>query len=96
EAPALRANRENLLRYLDVALAELGQLRGWLERDDGPSLTAALTEAAEARAVWLYERGQGNWESIGDTPAMPTAGDVLGRMLLGGLAPKRGEKDTKG
>ncbi|MEP7357347.1 MAG: prephenate dehydrogenase/arogenate dehydrogenase family protein, partial [Anaerolineales bacterium] len=28
EAPALRANRENLLRYLEAALAELGQLRG--------------------------------------------------------------------
>jgi prephenate dehydrogenase len=96
EAPALRANRENLLRYLDAALAELGELRGWLERDDGPSLTAALNEAADARALWVHERSQGNWDAIGDTPAMPTAGDVLGRMLVGGLFGKRGAKDDKG
>jgi prephenate dehydrogenase len=95
-APALRANRENLLRYLDAALAELGRMRGWLERDDGPSLTAALAEAAEARAIWVHERGQGDWEGIGDSPAMPTAGDVFGRMLVGGLFGKRGEKDDKG
>jgi prephenate dehydrogenase len=95
EAPALRANRENLMRYLDAALAELGQMRGWLERDDGPSLEAALTDAAVLRAVWVHDRGEGKWESIGDAADLPTAGDVLGRMLLGGLAGKRGEKDDK-
>jgi prephenate dehydrogenase len=96
ETPALRANRENVLRYLDAALAELAMMRGWLERDDGPSLTEAFHEAADTRANWVHERGQGNWEAIGDTPAMPTAGDVLGRMLVGGLFGKRGAKDDKG
>ena len=93
EPAVIRANRENVLRYLDAALADLQTLRQWLARDDGPSLEAALTEAAELRAAWVAVRAKGDWEHLDDVQTdMPTAGDMLGRMLVGGLMGKRGEK----
>ncbi len=86
---ALRANRENTLRYLDAALAELQALRQHLAADEAAAVDAALAQAVERRAAWLAERRQGNWEQLG-TPALklPTASNMLGRLLVGGLFSK--------
>ncbi len=93
---ALRANRENALRYLDAALAELQALRQRLAADEAAAVDAALTQAAERRAAWLAERRQGNWEQLG-MPAvkLPTSSGVMARLLVGGLFSKR-DDETKG
>jgi hypothetical protein len=51
----------------------------------------ALAQAAERRAAWLAQRRAGNWEALEHTAVpLPTAGEHMGRLLLGGLA---GRKD---
>jgi prephenate dehydrogenase len=85
EAAALRLNRENALRYLDAATAELDRLRDWLARGDDLQLEAALAEAAGRRAEWLAQRKRGEWDAPGQPSSLPGAREELGRMLLGGL-----------
>ena len=92
---ALRANRENVLRYLDAALAELQALRERLAA--GEALDEALAQALAQRAAWLADRQRGDWERLGETQtAMPTASDMLGRFLVGGLLSKRIDDATGG
>jgi len=85
---ALRANRENVLRYLDAALAELQALRQRLAA--GEALDETLAQALAQRTAWLADRQRGDWERMGEArSAMPKAGDMLGRFLVGGLLSKR-------
>jgi prephenate dehydrogenase len=94
---ALGANRENVLRYLDAALAELQTLRQQLAGGEAAALEIALAQAAEQRAVWLADRRKGDWEHLGDAqPNLPTANNMLGRFLVGGLLSKRIEDATGG
>ena len=94
---ALRANRENVLRYLDAALAELQALRRGCRRAKPRRSTRRLAQAADRRAAWLAERQRGDWERLGETQsAMPTASDMLGRFLVGGLLSKRADDSTGG
>ncbi len=88
---ALRANRENVLRYLDAALAQLQALRQNLAA--GEALDEILAQVTEQRAAWLADRQRGDWEHFGETQSnMPTASDMLGRFLVGGLLSKRGDE----
>jgi prephenate dehydrogenase len=92
---ALRANRENVLRYLDAALAELQALRQQLAA--GEALDEAVAQALAQRAAWLAERQRGDWERLGEAQsAMPTASDMLGRFLVGGLLSKRADEASGG
>ncbi len=83
---ALRFNRENALRYLDAALAELKSLREKLAAEDPAALTEGLNEAAARRAAWLADYVRGDWETP-ESPAapLPTPGGELKRFLVGGL-----------
>jgi prephenate dehydrogenase len=91
DSGALAANRESLLRYLDAALAGLAEMRAWLGQGDALTVKQALAQAAERRAAWLAQRRAGNWEALEHTAVpLPTAGEHMGRLLLGGLA---GRKD---
>lgn len=91
EPAVLSFNRDSILRYLDAVMTALGALRERLASGDAPGLRAALIDAAERRAAWLADRRRGDWESppAGRTE-VPSAGAMLGRLVLGGLAPKRG------
>jgi len=94
EFAALRYNRGNVLRYLDTLLADLQSVRQWLaaEDDEGRLLQATLDEMAERRAVWLSQRRRGEWEAAENPPVdMPRAGDMVGRMFVGGLLSRRGK-----
>lgn len=86
DTSALALNREAVLRYLDAALAELHTLRDLLARDDRLTLEQIIAEAATRRAEWAAERARGEWEKQAQ-PALnvPTFGESLGRMLVGGL-----------
>ena len=64
---ALRANRENVLRYLDAALAGLQALRQHLAADE--AVDEPLAQAAALRAAWLADRRRGDWEHLDETPA---------------------------
>jgi prephenate dehydrogenase len=83
---ALSLNREAVLHYLDAALTELHSLRDLLAKDDTLTLNRIITDAASRRAQWAAERARGEWEKQ-DSPApvVPTLGESLGRLLVGGL-----------
>ncbi len=94
EFGALRYNRANVLRYLDVLLAELQSVRTWLAQDDddGRLLEKTLEAMAERRAEWLSQRRRGEWEAGENGPVdMPRPGEMVGRMFVGGLMNKRGK-----
>jgi prephenate dehydrogenase len=89
EPGALRHNRDNLVRYLDAAMAELGRLRGLLEADNLAALSEAFTDASERREVWLAARRRGDWERSDRPVDVPTTGDLVGRMFLGRMLRKK-------
>ena len=90
---ALRANRESALRYLDVALGALQALRQQLAAGETALVEEALAQAVARRAAWLADRERGDWERLGEAQAkLPTAGDVLGRFLVGGWLSKRADE----
>jgi prephenate dehydrogenase len=92
EAAALILNRENVLRYLDVAQAELNTLREALSKGDRLTLGQLLVEAETQRAQWLAARQKGAWEKEGQNPLeVPTFGEAMGRMLTGGLFQRKRE-----
>jgi len=90
DTAALRANRENALRYLDAALAELQSLRQHLAADEAAAVDEALGEAAQRRQAWLADRQRGDWEHLGEASLnLPSSADMMGRLLVGGLLSRR-------
>jgi prephenate dehydrogenase len=83
-AAALRANRENVARWLEIFSATLGDVRQALLSDDEDKLTELLAEAREARGRWLSDHRSGNWDNA-EAPAIPKRG-----MLDGLLFPQAG------
>ncbi len=89
----LRANREHALRYLDAALAALQTVRQQLAAGEAAAMDEALARATEQRAAWLADRQRGDWERLGEAQVdMPTASNMLGRFLVGGLLSKRADE----
>jgi len=85
---ALALNRDNLLRYLDLAQAELTALRGLLATGNADTaqnaLALALAEAATLRNAWRYDRQNAAWDLPEATAAVvPATGEMIGQMLLG-------------
>jgi prephenate dehydrogenase len=90
---ALAHNRQNALRYLEAALAELSALREKLAADDPAALAEALNEAAARRAAWLADVARGDWEAPEKpAPVIPSSGETLKRFLVGGLFERRAKK----
>jgi prephenate dehydrogenase len=83
-------NRENVLRVLDGAIAELEALRSEIAREDTLSIQTRLEQARRGHEVWLQQRKQANWaaEETGSSVEPPTTQDVLGRFLGLGRKPK--------
>ena len=93
DAAALLLNRENVLRYLDAALAELHTLRAGLESDNVSALTAQLTEAEDRRTQWRSERTRGEWEAPNTLKAdIPTAGDFMQKLFVGKLLRRKEDR----
>jgi prephenate dehydrogenase len=86
-AQAAQANRENLTRLLDALTLELRDLRAELESDDLAPLQTRLEKAQKGHHTWWGQRWSGKWDANSKTPAMPTAGEVLGRLF--GIRPKK-------
>lgn len=83
------ANRDNLLRRLDMLVEELGRVRQWLDEGDHEALLKACGEAAKARERWLKERAAAEWEEVPASAEIPTSQEQLGRFLFGGLTRRR-------
>ena len=47
------ANRNALMAELDAYQAQLAELRGMIERNDGPALETLFSQAREARSAWI-------------------------------------------
>jgi len=77
---ALRANRQNVARWLEMYRAKLGEVRAALLADDEAALTKLLTEARQARGQWLRDRRSGNVEHAAPMPKV-TMGSILGSMV---------------
>ncbi len=97
ERAPLTLNRESALRYLDAAMAVLQSLREKIAAGREAALDELLAEAASLRARWLADRQRGDWDQL-EKPhlEMPSAREALGRMLLGGLAPRKRERKKDG
>lgn len=95
DAAALNANRDNVLRYLDVALAELQSLRAEIASGNNVALADTLADAETRRAAWRNECQRGEWEATADKPEMPTIGETMQRVFTGGLFARKGEKSGK-
>jgi prephenate dehydrogenase len=76
-----RANRDNVARWLETYCAKLGDVRAALLSDDESALVRLLTNAREARALWLKDHQSGNWEGAAPMPKV-SIGTLLGQMVL--------------
>jgi prephenate dehydrogenase len=88
-ALSLAANRENVLRLLDELTGELKDLRAELEQDNAAALEARLDKAYKGQQTWRGQRLKGDWDVKRKSPALPSAGDMLGRLI--GLRPRNKE-----
>lgn len=85
-AQSVAANRENILRLLDELTGELKDLRAELELGNAAALEARLEKAYKGQQTWRGQRLRGEWETKQKAPPLPSAGDVLGRLI--GLRPR--------
>lgn len=93
ERAPLTLNRDSALRYLDAAIAALQSLREKIAAGHETALDELLAEAASLRAKWLTDRQRGDWDQLEKPPLeMPSAKEVLSRMLFGGLMPRKREQ----
>jgi prephenate dehydrogenase len=86
----LRANRENLARWLEIYQAKLGYARAALLAEDEAPLTKLLTDASQARGQWLRDSRGANWEGIAETPQVS-----MGQMLSSLVWPQRQPPEPK-
>ena len=76
----LLLNRDNVVRLIDVWVAELNNLRGLIETQDQNGLEQAIEAGVAAHQHWLKDREAGLWEKP-PPPELPARGGFLGRML---------------
>jgi len=79
-AAALRANRENVARWVEMYCAKLEDVRAALLADDAEALTKLLSDAGEARDRWLRDHKSGNWDNVVVPPKVGMS-TILGNML---------------
>jgi len=82
-------NRDNSMRVLDNMIISLRELREALANEDEEALKGLIDKAIKGRETFLKDRYTTAWEKGGESPALPSAGESLSRMFLGGLARKR-------
>lgn len=95
----LHANRENTVRYLDVLLDTLHELREALAEDeDGLSLEAALEQSTSRYEQWEKARYSNIWDKEESNPAAAAGGGFMqqvGGMFLGRRAVERRDEDEE-
>jgi len=82
----MRTNRDNIVRRLDLYIAELLALRDLIE-SDSPELKAAFEQARMLHQDWLAGRAQGQVVEEGENP-LPTTRSMLTGSLFGNMGRK--------
>ncbi len=78
---ACAANRENIVRWLDLLMAELGDWRERLAAGEDEALVTTFTHGLESGQKWLRAQATGNWEETGPAPEIPDTGSILRGMI---------------
>lgn len=78
---AAHLNRDNALRALDHMIAALQEIRQTLTADDPAALKEVLGRAMDSRKEWLNQRERGNYEKGEERPQIPSAGEMMGRLI---------------
>ena len=86
------ANRDNVVRWIDVYSTSLASIRQSLVDGELDPLTSRFRTALDERAKWLHDREQGQWEA-GLSVEMPERSSMLADAFLGGLWRKRPKKE---
>lgn len=96
-ATEVLANREHIIRLVDMISARLAEVRQELYEQDADALTKRFTTAHKARERWLVQRLRADWVTEESAPPveLPTAKEVFSRMVGFGRKPKsKTEKDN--
>jgi prephenate dehydrogenase len=82
-------NATQLLPRLDTLIRELMQLREWITQQDAAALEEAFERATIARARWLTERDQSDWqEELSEHGVTGTFGSLKSVFGFGSRQPK--------
>lgn len=87
-------NKDNTVRVLDNLIASLRTLREAIINDDQDTLTDSFKLAVANRDKWYTQRMKSDWEKSAQAE-IPTTGETMGRLFLGGLFRKREKPDQK-
>jgi len=77
-----RANRKNLLRWIDACQEQLSDLREAILSEDAEALETAFTQAAEAREKWVTRE-------VEPKPEIPEYRRSFGELFFGRLARRK-------
>lgn len=88
-------NSDNAARLLDALIGELDDLREMILNQDDETLNQVLQAALNERMAWWKTRQEGTWEKTAESPPLPTAGQMLGRMFGLGRRRKEPGKDQR-
>lgn len=87
------ANRDSVLRSLDLMLASLAALRDEIAEGEEQNLTERFDRAFEARQRWLDERTSAPWLTEGGNEVnLPEFGEQMMNMLFGSNVANRMKK----
>ncbi|HPB40054.1 MAG TPA: prephenate dehydrogenase/arogenate dehydrogenase family protein [Flexilinea sp.] len=88
----LSENRENTLRILNDFIVNLKTYRDAIQNRDRAALSSLYEKAEKGREKWLKDYEEGAWRKEKDQKLnVPTAGEMMGQMFLGGLGRKKKE-----
>lgn len=94
-AAGLVANREHLLRWVDILMAELGEWRQRLASGDETELAQELEQELFAGRKWLADYTRGTWDQDDTGPELPTSGSMFRDLLGFGRWRKSPEKEKR-
>lgn len=92
QSELLVANRDNILRWIDLFSASLASLRGSLADSDSEALAQQFGNALNQRDEWSQQRAKGQWGEGAQVDMPPKHG--LGEAFLGGLWTRRPKRKS--
>ena len=84
-------NKKNTLRVLDTFISKLTELRETIESGDPAALNKDLNSLYDARALWFYDRGKGEFMESAPRQNMPTLSSMMRQFIMG----RRKDKNEK-
>jgi hypothetical protein len=89
------ANKENVVRVIDNYIQSLTAMRQAVLNEDQETLEKLIEGSVKGRESWLSERYKGEWDKPASNTELPSAGEAIGRMFLGGLIRRRERPEEK-